>query len=178
MTKGETMTDTPIFTRATLPSPVGTLLLVLDGAALVALDFEGFETRMARLLKRRFPKAVLKDGPAPKSIAAALQAYFKGDHSALDALEVRLGGTLFQQKVWAALRAIPAGETRAYGRLAEAIGAPSASRAVGMANGLNPVAIVIPCHRVIGANGALTGYAGGLARKTYLLKHEGAAFRA
>ncbi len=172
------MSEPMTFTRATLASPVGTLLLVLDGAALVALDFEGYEARMARLLKRRFPKAVLKDGPVPKSVAAALKAYFKSDHTALDALEVRLGGTEFQQKVWAALRRIPAGETYAYGRLAEAIGSPAARRAVGMANGLNPVAIVVPCHRVIGADGSLTGYAGGLQRKTFLLKHEGAAFRA
>ena len=172
------MTGTETFTRATLASPVGTLLLILDGAALVALDFEGFEARMARLLKRRFPGAVLKDGPVPKPVATALNAYFKGDHRAVDSLDVRLGGTAFQQMVWAALRAIPAGRTLAYGGLAEAIGKPTARRAVGMANGLNPVAIVIPCHRVIGADGSLTGYAGGLPRKTFLLKHEGAAYRA
>lgn len=172
------MTSTTIFTRATLSSPVGTLLLILDGTALVALDFEGFETRMARLLKRRFPEAVLEDGPVPKAVASALAAYFKGDHRAVDRLKVRLGGTPFQQSVWAALRTIPAGKTLAYGGLAEAIGKPTARRAVGMANGLNPVAIVIPCHRVIGADGSLTGYAGGLQRKTFLLKHEGAAFRA
>lgn len=172
------MTDTPVFTRADYSSPIGKLLLILDGAALVALDFEGFEDRMMRLLRRRFPTARLKAGKAPGGVTAALAAYFKGDHAALDDLDVRMGGTPFQQRVWSALRAIPPGETRGYGTLAAALGKPGASRAVGLANGANPVAIVVPCHRVIGADGGLTGYAGGLARKTYLLRHEGAAFRA
>ena len=171
------MTESLVFTSAEWRSPVGKLLLILDGASLVALDFEGYEARMRRLLKRRFPQAVLTAGLAPKSVTAALQAYFKGDHAALDRLEVRMGGTAFQQSVWAALRGIPAGETRGYGALAAALGKPAASRAVGLANGSNPVAIVVPCHRVIGASGALTGYAGGLERKTYLLRHEGAVFR-
>ncbi len=172
------MTGTPSFTRSTYPSPVGQLLLVLDGPALVALDFEGFEARMMRLLKRRFPRAALTPGSVPKAVAEALAAYFRGDHAAVDGLEVRMGGTPFQQRVWAALREIPAGQTRGYGDLAAALGRPSASRAVGLANGSNPVAIVVPCHRVIGANGALTGYAGGLPRKSFLLRHEGADFRA
>lgn len=172
------MTDVPVFTRAEFASPVGQLLAVLDGEALVALDFEGYEARMMRLLARRFPGAQLRDGKLPSAIGQALKAYFRGDHRALDALKVRMGGTPFQQRVWAALRAIPPGETRGYGALAAMLGKPSASRAVGLANGSNPVAIVVPCHRVIGANGALTGYAGGLERKTYLLRHEGAAFRA
>lgn len=172
------MPDTEVFTLATCASPLGKLLLILDGPALVALDFEDYEPRMMRLLKRRFPHATLKAGTAPKAVSEALKAYFRGRHDALDALEVRMGGTDFQQRVWAALRAIPPGETRGYGALAAMLGKPSASRAVGLANGSNPVAIVVPCHRVIGASGALTGYAGGLARKTYLLRHEGAAFRA
>lgn len=171
------MTDTLVFTSAQWASPVGKLLLILDGSALVALDFEGFEARMLRLLKRRFPQATLKNGAVPRSVTAALQAYFKGDHAALDRLDVRTGGTAFQQRVWTALRRIPGGETRSYGALAAALGKPSASRAVGLANGSNPVAIVVPCHRVIGASGALTGYAGGLERKTYLLRHEGAVFQ-
>lgn len=171
------MTDAPVFKRATYASPVGLLLLVLDGDALVALDFEGFEARMMRQLARRFPDARLVEGAVPKAVSGSLKAYFKGDHAALDGLTLRLGGTPFQERVWAALRQIPPGETRAYGALAASIGRPSASRAVGLANGSNPVAIVVPCHRVIGANGALTGYAGGLQRKTYLLRHEGAAFR-
>ena len=88
---------------------------------------------------------------------------------------VKTGGTAFQKAVWAALRAIPAGETRSYSQLAAAIGSPKAVRAAGLANGQNPIAVVVPCHRVIGANGTLTGYAGGLERKRWLLAHEGAA---
>jgi len=172
------MTKDITFTRASVASPIGPLTLVLDGTALVALDFEGYEARLTRLLGRRFPKARLIEGAVPEEIGAALAAYFRGDHTALDALKVRLGGTPFQERVWAALRQIPPGETRGYGALAATLGKPSASRAVGLANGSNPVAIVVPCHRVIGANGALTGYAGGLERKTYLLRHEGAQFRA
>jgi methylated-DNA-[protein]-cysteine S-methyltransferase len=94
---------------------------------------------------------------------------------ALDGLTVTTGGTDFQRSVWKALRAIPAGETRTYGQLAAAIGSPKAVRAVGLANGRNPVALIVPCHRVIGANGTLTGYAGGLERKRWLLQHEGAS---
>jgi methylated-DNA-[protein]-cysteine S-methyltransferase len=90
-------------------------------------------------------------------------------------LTVTTGGTDFQRTVWKALRAIPAGETRTYGQLAAAIGSPRAVRAAGLANGQNPVAVIVPCHRVIGANGTLTGYAGGLARKRWLLAHEGVA---
>ena len=108
-------------------------------------------------------------------LRAMRDAYFAGDAGALDAVALKLGGTDFQRTVWAALRAIPWGDTQSYGGLAKAIGKPSASRAVGLANGSNPVAIVVPCHRVIGANRALTGYAGGLERKRYLLRHEGVA---
>ena len=106
---------------------------------------------------------------------AALQAWFAGDLRAFDGLSITTGGTEFQRRVWAALRDIPAGETRSYGQLAAAIGQPTAVRAVGLANGANPVGIVTPCHRVIGAGGALTGYAGGVERKRWLLEHERAA---
>jgi methylated-DNA-[protein]-cysteine S-methyltransferase len=91
---------------------------------------------------------------------------------ALDTLKTATGGTEFQRTVWAALRAIPAGETRSYGQLAAAIGKPRAVRAAGLANGQNPIAVIVPCHRVIGANGTLTGYAGGVERKRWLLAHE------
>ena len=104
-----------------------------------------------------------------------MAAYFDGDLRGLDGLTVKTGGTAFQRAVWAALRAIPAGETRSYGQLAAAVGAPKAVRAAGLANGQNPVAVIVPCHRVIGANGTLTGYAGGLERKQWLLAHEGVA---
>ncbi len=103
-----------------------------------------------------------------------VEAYLAGDLHALDEITVNPGGTEFQQTVWSALREIPAGTTRTYAQLAASIGRPSAWRAVGLANGRNPVAIVIPCHRLVGSNGTLTGYAGGLERKRWLLHHEGA----
>ena len=114
---------------------------------------------------------------APEAVRDALAAWFAGDLGALDGLPVKTGGTPFQRAVWKALRDIPAGETRTYGQLATAIGAPRAVRAVGLANGANPVGVIVPCHRVIGANGTLTGYAGGLERKRWLLAHEAAGRR-
>jgi len=156
-------------------TPVGEVLLVTDGAGAVrALDFADYEARMTRLLHRHAPGAVLTDGRAPETVRRAVEAYFGGDVRALDGVAVKTGGADFQQAVWAALRAIPAGETRTYGQIAAAIGRPKAVRAVGMANGQNPIAVIVPCHRVIGANGTLTGYAGGLERKQWLLAHEGA----
>ena len=157
-------------------TPVGEVLLVTDGeGAMRALDFADYEDRMTRLLARHAPGASLKAGRAPEPVRAAVEAYFAGDVHALDGLTVTTGGTDFQRSVWKALRAIPAGETRTYGQLAAAIGSPKAVRAVGLANGRNPVGLIVPCHRVIGANGTLTGYAGGLERKRWLLQHEGAS---
>jgi methylated-DNA-[protein]-cysteine S-methyltransferase len=157
-------------------TPVGEVLLVTDSEGAVrALDFADYEARMTRLLARHAPGAAVADGRAPERVRAAVEAYFSGDVRALDGLTVTTGGTDFQRSVWKALRAIPAGETRTYGQLAAAIGAPKAVRAAGLANGQNPVAVIVPCHRVIGANGTLTGYAGGLERKRWLLEHEGAA---
>ena len=154
-------------------TPVGEVLLVTDGRGSVrALDFAGYEDRMNRLLVRHAPGASLTAGRAPGPVRTALERYFGGDVHALDGLTVTTGGTDFQRSVWKALRAIPAGETRTYGQLAAAIGSPRAVRAVGLANGRNPVALIVPCHRVIGANGTLTGYAGGLERKRWLLQHE------
>ena len=157
-------------------TPVGEVLLVTDGEGAVrALDFADYEDRMTRLLARHAPGASLTAGRAPERVRAAVEAYFAGDVHALDGLPVTTGGTDFQRSVWKALRAIPAGETRTYGQLAAAIGSPKAVRAVGLANGRNPVGLIVPCHRVIGANGTLTGYAGGLERKRWLLQHEGAS---
>ena len=151
-----------------LDSPLGALLLACraDGAV-VALDFADFEGRF----RARLGEAVA--GAAPAVVAGAVAAYFGGELAALDGLAVAPGGTVFQQRVWAALRRIPAGGTCSYGEVARGLGVPGAARAVGLANGQNPVALVIPCHRVIGASGALTGYAGGMARKAWLLRHEG-----
>ena len=158
-----------------LPSPLGDLLAITapDGT-LHALDFADYAERLQRLFARHHPGAAVVEGPAPAALTAALAAYFAGDLAAIDTLSVARIGSDFQRKVWAALRAIPAGETRSYGQLAVAIGQPTASRAIGLANGANPIGIVVPCHRVIGSGGALTGYAGGVERKAWLLRHEGA----
>ncbi|HYC66843.1 methylated-DNA--[protein]-cysteine S-methyltransferase [Brevundimonas sp.] len=157
-------------------TPVGEVLLVTDAEGAVrALDFADYEARMMRLLGRHSPGSSLTPGRAPETVRRAVEAYFSGNVRALDGLTVKTGGTEFQRTVWAALRAIPPGETRSYGQLAAAIGSPRAVRAAGLANGQNPVAVIVPCHRVIGANGTLTGYAGGLERKRWLLNHEGAA---
>jgi O-6-methylguanine DNA methyltransferase len=154
-------------------APFAELLLVTDAEGrLRALDFSDFVERMRRLLARHYGSVALVEGPAPAVIIAALDSYFAGDLTALDAVPVATGGTEFQRSVWAALRQIPAGETSGYGALAARIGKPGAARAVGLANGMNPIGIVVPCHRVIGASGALTGYAGGVDRKRWLLAHE------
>lgn len=159
-----------------IPSPVGEVLVVVDAdGAVRALDFHDFEERMRWLLRRHYGKVTLTPGRAPEAVREAVRAYFSGDLSAFDGVEVRTGGTDFQRSVWKALRDIPAGETRSYGQLAAAIGAPKAVRAVGLANGANPVGVIVPCHRVIGSSGKLTGYAGGLERKRWLLAHEGGA---
>lgn len=164
------------FTLDRIDSPVGQILLVTDAAGAVrALDFHDYEPRLHRLLCRHYGAATLTPGQSPAHVRAAVSAYFAGDPTALNAITVRTGGTDFQRAVWAALRAIPPGQTRTYGQLAAAIGRPSAVRAVGLANGSNPIAVIVPCHRVIGANGTLTGYAGGLERKQWLLAHEARA---
>jgi O-6-methylguanine DNA methyltransferase len=153
-------------------APEAELLLVTEGETLRALDFADFADRMRTLLQRHYGTVALTEGPLPASITSALDAYFAGDLTALDAVPVATGGSDFQRSVWAALRAIPAGTTTGYGALAAALGKPGAARAVGLANGANPIGIVVPCHRVIGANASLTGYGGGLPRKAWLLDHE------
>ncbi|MGP0090019.1 MAG: methylated-DNA--[protein]-cysteine S-methyltransferase [Xanthobacteraceae bacterium] len=163
-----------ILRRDTLMSPIGTLVLVTDQAGILrALDFEDYEPRMLRLLARHCGMTPLVAGTAPDDVRRALRAYFDGDLAALRRIRWATSGTDFQRSVWAALTKIPVGTTRSYQMLAAAIARPRAVRAVGLANGSNPVAIVVPCHRVIGANGTLTGYGGGLQRKRWLLEHEG-----
>lgn len=168
--KGATMH----LTLSRYAAPEAELLVVTDGDTLRALDFADFAARMRMLLACHYGAVTLTDGPTPASIARALDAYFAGDLTALDTVPVATGGSDFQRAVWAALRAIPPGTTTGYGALAAALGRPGAARAVGLANGANPIGIVVPCHRVIGANGRLTGYAGGVGRKEWLLRHEGA----
>ena len=155
-------------------TPVGTALVVVDeGGALRALDFEDYAERMHRLLARHYGAMPLERGAAPRIVSRGLKDYFAGDLSALDDLVWKTNGTDFQRKVWGRLTTIPAGETWNYKRLAQSIGSPNAARAVGLANGANPIAIRVACHRVIGADGTLTGYGGGLERKAWLLRHEG-----
>jgi O-6-methylguanine DNA methyltransferase len=154
-------------------SPLGALLVVADDDGILrALDFHDFETRLHRLLRLHYgPVTIIETGVDPR-IGQSLARYFAGETTALAALPTATGGTAFQRSIWAALRTIPAGETRGYGALAALLGRPTASRAVGTANGANPIGIVVPCHRVVGADGRLTGYAGGLERKRWLLDHE------
>ena len=155
-------------------SPIGTVLLAADGETLRAMDFIDYEDRMHRYLRLHYGEYTLKEARNPCGLSDRIRAYFDGDVRAIDTIPTRTGGTEFQREVWARLREIPAGMTTTYGELAARIGKPNSSRAVGMANGSNPIVIVLPCHRVIGASGALTGYGGGLDRKRWLLAHEGA----
>lgn len=158
-----------------VPSPLGMLTIVTNDDTLVALDFDDSSHRMHRLLKRHYGGVKLCVARERIGARDALDAYFAGDLCAINALPISTGGNVFARSVWKALRAIAPGTTEGYGDLAARIGRPRAARAVGLANSANPIAIVVPCHRVIGANRTLTGYAGGLARKEWLPRHEGAA---
>lgn len=158
-----------------IPSPVGELLTLTDAdGRLRALDFEGYDERLLTLLRRQNARRRfdITDGRAPRAVRDAVNAYFAGDLGALSGLAVHTGGTEFQRRVWSALRRIPAGSTTTYGRLAAALGNGNACRAVGLANGSNPICLVVPCHRVIGSDGSLTGFGGGIERKRWLLEHE------
>ena len=159
-----------------IPSPIGKIVIVVDGDKLCSLDFEDYTERMMKLLTRRYAEVQLKQIDDPHGFTARITNYFAGEYTSLAAIPVHTGGTPFQQQVWTALREIPVGQTFAYSQLAARIGKPKAARAVGMTISLNPVAIVLPCHRVVGCNASLTGYAGGLDRKRWLLRHENAYF--
>jgi methylated-DNA-[protein]-cysteine S-methyltransferase len=162
-----------------LQTPIGTALLVTDaGGVLRALDWEEYEPRMKELLRLQYGTIVLQRARAPDDIRSALKGYFAGDLDCLNTIKWRVAGTPFQRKVWTALPKIPVGTTRSYGRLAAQLGMPRAVRAVGHANGSNPISVVVPCHRLIGANGALVKYGGGLERKRWLLEHEGVVLKA
>ena len=158
----------------TIPSPIGKITLVTRGEALCALDFEDCRERTESYLAAQFGEVPSNRTADPGGFSTRLKAYFAGELDALDEFAVETRGTEFQREVWARLKKIPVGATISYGELAASIGRPNASRAVGMANGQNPVSLVLPCHRVIGTDGALTGYGGGIERKRWLLKHEGA----
>jgi O-6-methylguanine DNA methyltransferase len=162
-------------------SPLGEILVIADGDMLVGLEFDARGARASGLraqLARAFGPFVECPAHDPAGAVTRLERYFAGDVAALSEQPACGHGTAFQRRVWDALRAIPAGETRGYGELAAIIGAPNASRAVGAANGSNPISLFVPCHRVIAADGSLHGYGGGLDRKRWLLAHEGATLRA
>ncbi|MHC8351808.1 methylated-DNA--[protein]-cysteine S-methyltransferase [Pseudomonas sp. RT4P38] len=156
------------YTFTTLASPVGELKLVANGSRLAAILWENDKPGRVRL----GPMSEAPDNPILMHTAQQLREYFAGTRNRFD-LELAFAGTEFQKKVWAALLTIPFGETRSYSEIARQIGNPSAVRAVGAANGKNPISIVAPCHRVIGASGKLTGFAGGLEAKERLLMLEG-----
>ena len=163
-------------------SPVGPLTVFAGSGLLMGVEFgdnrAAFEggngAELEKELTRRLRvSGLVKTHPDPAGAVSALRAYFAGDLHALDRLTVDPIGTPFQQRVWTALRTVKAGRTASYADIANAIGAPTSTRAVGAANGANPIAIVVPCHRIIGSAGSLVGYGGGLERKRWLLEHEG-----
>ncbi len=156
-------------------TPLGEMLVLCDGDGFLrAVDWKDCEPRMRELLRRQYGAGAvaLVDACAASTARRGLERYLAGELCAIDALPTRTAGGAFQREVWAALREIPAGQTRSYAALARRLGRPRAVRAVGAANGANPVGIVIPCHRVVGTDGTLTGYGGGLHRKRWLLDHE------
>ena len=162
-----------------LPTPLGTFTLIADRCGrLHSAGWHDEQTngRMDRQLRAYLDDARLVRASDPGGLTTALRAYFAGELAAIGALLIaEVVGTAFQRKVWAALRTIPCGETRSYGDIARQIGQPAAVRAVGLANGANPIGVIVPCHRVIGASGKLVGYGGGIDRKRWLLAHERAA---
>ncbi len=155
-------------------SPIGDMLIAWDAdGQLRVLDFADFEPRMHKLLRLHYGDIALASSPAPTLIVEPISRYFSGEIAALDKIQVATGGTEFQKAVWSALRSVKPGERISYGDLARRLGRQKAVRAVGGANGANPIGIVVPCHRIVGFGGALTGYGGGLHRKAWLLTHEG-----
>jgi len=158
-----------------IDTPIGEMVIVSDhDGNLRTVDWTDHEMRMHQLLRRYYGDDGFSLTPArnPNGLTHAISSYFAGELAAIDALPVKTAGTPFQREVWSALRTIPCGTTLSYAKLAERIGRPAAVRAVGLANGSNPVGVIVPCHRVIGSNGSLTGYGGGMERKAWLLGHE------
>jgi methylated-DNA-[protein]-cysteine S-methyltransferase len=157
-----------------IPSALGTIVIAAREGRLCSLDYGDCRDRMLASLARRYGATGARPARDPFGFSGRIRAYLAGDLGAIDEITTETGGTPFERELWAALRLIPVGTTITYSDLARAIGRPSAVRAAGAANGRNPIAIVVPCHRVIGKDGLLTGYAGGLPRKRWLLTHEGA----
>ena len=155
-----------------IPSAIGTIVLAARARRLCALDYADCRERFLALLRARYEDAVLRFAPDPFGFSSRIRSYLAGELAAIENIPVETKGTRFQERVWTALRRIPPGATLTYAEVARGIGRPLAARAVGGVNRRNPVAIVVPCHRVIGTDSSLTGYAGGLWRKRWLLSHE------
>ncbi|MEJ2818299.1 MULTISPECIES: methylated-DNA--[protein]-cysteine S-methyltransferase [unclassified Caulobacter] len=164
-----------VLTLSVLSTPIGEIDVVADAEGrLRVLEFHDQPERLARALRLHHRGQTVETGAAPAAVRDGLAAYFAGELEALRTVPWTIGGTDFQHRMWRALVEIPPGETTTYAGLAQRLGRPSAMRAVGAANGANPIAVVVPCHRVIGTGGSLTGYGGGVERKRWLLEHEGA----
>jgi methylated-DNA-[protein]-cysteine S-methyltransferase len=171
--------------RAILPTPIGDMLALSSDEGLCALEFVGSfgsarragrprHVRLEQRLSNWFPPHTIEDRDSRTIIRARawLRAYFDGRSADASGLPLDMRGAEFEKRVWMELLRIPPGTTTSYGAIAKTLRSPGASRAVGLANGSNPIAIIVPCHRVIGSNGSLTGYGGGLDRKTWLIDHE------
>ena len=158
---------------AVVHTPIDALTLAAKDGKLCILHFGAREPAVRAALQRWYPGETIERRRDPAGAPTALAKYFSGELDALDDIDIEMNGTPFQQRVWQALRRVHAGHTASYSAIAATIGAPSAVRAVGAANGANPIALVVPCHRIIGSNGSLVGYGGGLRRKEWLLRHEG-----
>ncbi len=165
------------FELSRLESPLGSLVIAVANGSLYAVELSGNEALVRSWIKRAYPQAEFLDSERGNEVTKRLCAYFEGDLRALEDITVVTTGTPFQKQVWEALRRIPLGKTASYRDVAVEIGRPEAVRAVGAANGHNPIAVVVPCHRVIASDGTLCGYGGGLWRKKWLLQHEGALAR-
>lgn len=171
-TPGEPFTPPASLRIARVPSPMGDLAIATCSDALCGASFNGDTASLAAALRSQFTSSSVEEGPIAPAIRDAFAAYFSGELNALDEIAVIATGSTFECAVWRALLDIPVGETRSYGEIAKAVGDPGAARAVGVANARNPVPLVVPCHRVIGADGSLVGFGGGMERKVWLLRHE------
>jgi len=158
-------------------TPIGPMLLMVEDDVMIGLEFDDQPERYMKDIRRRFPDHQMRETANPCGFSDRVRAYYKGDLQAINGLPARGDGTPFQERVWSELRRIKVGTTISYGELAIRLGDKKATRAVGLANGRNPISVVVPCHRVIGSDGTLTGYGGGVSRKNWLLNHEGVPLR-
>lgn len=158
-----------------IETPIGNMILLARDGVLLLLEFDDAGDRVAREMRGRFGAVELVRTANPFGLSDRVRAYFAGDLAAIDGITSDGGGTEFERRVWAELKRIPCGRTVSYGDVSRLLGDAKLARAVGLANGRNPISIVVPCHRVIGADGSLTGYGGGIERKKWLLAHEGGA---